>query len=116
MSKEKFTRGPWEVSGKTYEGDGTAGYGVSSVNYKSFIAFCSAWFDRGEPESHLEIDKANADLIAMAPEMYQALVEVKDFLEHMHEMPPEWTITESTVKHQLIDKLLAEARGDHEKT
>jgi len=115
MSDEKFTKGPWEVSGKTYEGDGTAGYGVSSVNYKSFIAFCSAWFDRGEPEKHLEIDKANAYLIAMSPEMYEELErDLNDQLKAQKaiegKLVDEWL--NSGIKRK--QKILAKARGEHD--
>jgi len=61
MTKRKWTPGPWEADGEFVDGaDGSAIY--TALGY-----------DPDNVPLHDEIQKANASLIAAAPDLYEAL-------------------------------------------
>ena len=93
MSEEKFTRGPWSLlfNDKTKVVLEQQGVAV-------FVADTYAGFTKSEEEQ-----KANAALIAAAPEMYEGLKEIRDVMEKDGRFC-------RTV--EAIDKLLMKARGE----
>lgn len=58
----KATKGPWVEHGETWEGDSTAGYGLTLPD--KGCVFVSRWTDRGTPDKLLPIDEADGRLIA----------------------------------------------------
>ena len=92
----KFTKGSWLC-------DSTIVY----VNDGPMIADC----DHGTIEA-LEQEKANAQLISVAPDMYHALSEVENaIIKCRNEI--ELADTIASMSHD-INLLLTKARGDHE--
>ena len=108
MMSEKFTQGEWFVDGECFEGDATAGYGVSCEG--RFIAFVSSWDDRGEPSKPQPQDLINAHLIAAAPEMYRMLEGFAEVIALNGELA-----TFDGDDMEGILSLLAKARGEHAK-
>lgn len=93
MSETKFTPGPWSLlfNDKTKVVLEQQGVAV-------FVADTYAGFTKSEEEQ-----KANAALIAAAPEMYEGLKEIRDVMEKDGRFG-------RTV--EAIDKLLKKARGE----
>jgi len=89
---KEFTPGPWKV--QRYDNGNS--YAISPVGSAKVIAkLQSKTFD----------NKANAHLIAAAPEMYEALKEIYQLLEK-HE--PHWYLRKH---YNLVAKALAKAEG-----
>lgn len=64
-----------------------------------------------EDESRVSAEaKANANLIAAAPELLEALTRVRDWLSSF-EMPPTSTLAEKQEHLAIIDKAIAKAEG-----
>ncbi len=96
MSKVKFTNGEWEVV------DGTlVGEQVLFVHVKGKGVVCRLTRQVGTHIPLSDEDKANAHLIAAAPEMYYLLEKIAVSMECFHGVD-----TESTFN------LLAKARGE----
>ena len=93
MIEPKFTPGPWSIlfNDKTKVVLEQQGVAV-------FVADTYAGFTKSEEEQ-----KANAALIAAAPEMYEGLKEIRDVMEKDRRFC-------RTV--EAIDKLLMKARGE----
>lgn len=93
MNEPKFTPGPWSLlfNDKTKVVLEQQGVAV-------FVADTYACFTKSEEEQ-----KANAALIAAAPEMYEGLKEIRDVMEKDGRFC-------RTV--EAIDKLLKKARGE----
>lgn len=93
MNEPKFTPGPWSIlfNDKTKVVLEQQGVAV-------FVADTYAGFTKSEEEQ-----KANAALIAAAPEMYEGLKEIRDVMEKDGRFC-------RTV--EAIDKLLMKARGE----
>ena len=93
MSEAKFTPGPWSVfDAREVPKQGHDYYILDDrENYVAAVAI-----------DHLDIEEANANLIAAAPKMYETL-------EHI------LLYTEVAFLHDEIEKLLAEARGEEAK-
>jgi hypothetical protein len=89
MSKPKFTKGKWEISGKTF---------VYALNEKGVNQFSLLVDGFGKNGAEIEELSANAHLIAAAPEMYKFLDDLAN--GRGIDYP--------------IEKLLAKARGEHE--
>ena len=70
MSEPKFTKGPWEA---TYDSQLQALIEIYNTEDRIMVATLP---DRGTVEAMPEIE-ANANLIAAAPDMYEALEEVR---------------------------------------
>ena len=66
MSETKFTKGPWKA---TYDSQLQAAIEIYNTEDRVMVAVLP---DRGTIESMSEIE-ANANLIAAAPDMYEAL-------------------------------------------
>lgn len=99
MSEAKFTKGPWKA---TYDSQLQALIEI----YNTEDRIIAVLPDRGTVEAMPEIE-ANANLIAAAPDMYEALEEV-------------WRILDSTMplsrdnRADRIKRVLLKARGEEE--
>ena len=103
MSEAKFTKGPWvanfssknliEVTLET----GMCG-GWRGTEYMCTTVFCGDGYDK------VEVAKANANLIAAAPEMYRKLEHVAEFFDNL---------CEDDAANE-IKALLAKSRGEHD--
>ena len=95
---EKFTKGPWKA---TYDSQLQAAIEIYNTEDRVMVAVLP---DRGTVEAMPEIE-ANANLIAAAPDMYEALEEV-------------WRILDSTMplsrdnRADRIKRILCKARGE----
>ena len=100
MSETKFTKGPWKA---TYDSQLQAAIEIYNTEDRVMVAVLP---DRGTIEAMSEIE-ANANLIAAAPDMYEALEEV-------------WRILDSTMplsrdnRADRIKRILCKARGEGE--
>ena len=100
MSETKFTKGPWKA---TYDSQLRAAIEIYNTEDRILVAVLP---DRGTIEAMSEIE-ANANLIAAAPDMYEALEEV-------------WRIVESNMslsrdnRADRIKRILCKARGVEE--
>ncbi len=117
--KEKFTGGEWQID-KEYSTIMVINARMPLSNAEIEVCEIDCNCDVNESSdvylSPTNEQLANAYLLKSAPKMYRMLNEVNELLEAMHEMSPSWTICESQVKHNLIKKLLAEARGESKDT
>ena len=97
---EKFTKGPWKA---TYDSQLQTAIEIYNTEDRVMVAVLP---DRGTIEAMSEIE-ANANLIAAAPDMYEALEEV-------------WRILDSTMplsrdnRADRIKRILWKARGETE--
>lgn len=100
MCEAKFTKGNWTLHrvdhDMTVKGEVHV---VASDGYPS--AFIPSWND--DNETALEA-MANAHLIAVAPEMYEELQEISNWMNSQFGMG-DW--------HKDIEKLLSKARGEN---
>lgn len=97
----KHTKGPWKWAYlKTYGGRLIGLYGVNIIEYAEHEGMWFATYDD-------EINQANANLIAAAPELYEALETVINDVE-----PTEFALS-SRVRN-MIDTALKKARGETE--
>ena len=102
MKEEKFTKGDWKadqikVNGEPVEGAWcvtASGFSLASVRSGPTFGVID------------EIQKANAHLIAAAPEMYETLKTLADYLSCMDGKQYEIELEEK------INSLLARARGE----
>ena len=98
MSEAKFTKGPWTAK---YDPQLRALIQIYNTEDRVMVAVLP---DRGTVEAMPEIE-ANANLIAAAPDMYEALEEV-------------WRILDSTMplsrdnRADRIKRILCKARGE----
>lgn len=108
MSKTKFTPGPWFVDADfyVYGGDGRKNQGeyFDGVEFPLVCDVESDSRDRTE-------NKANAALIAAAPEMYGILEYYLDLIQRANDGD---TISEQKIFEQSadIEKVLKKARGE----
>jgi hypothetical protein len=97
MSEVKFTKNNWEIA----EG----GVFVYALNESGVNAFSLLLEGNAKKGADLEELKANAHLIAAAPEMYEMLEDAAHALSH--------ELTENNKAHiEAIRQLLAKARGE----
>jgi hypothetical protein len=75
--KEKFTPGPWVVGESADNGIACVDTGYDYENI-SPIEICECWGEEDD-KATTEISRANAALIASAPDMYAALEELLEF-------------------------------------
>ena len=73
MSKEKFTPGPWEIEEREANIRDMRLYGFSILTKEHRICMCQTDDDRNIPQM-----KANANLIAAAPDMYRFIKQLYD--------------------------------------
>ena len=92
MGEAKFTKGEWVSHDKRPYCNGFSIFAGSQ-----YVAFV------GDSDNVTECE-TNANLIAAAPEMYEELQEVSNWLNSRFGMG-DW--------HKDIEKLLAKARGEH---
>ena len=98
MSEPKFTPGPWHV-GRGHE---------LSTGMKGWEYYPVCWSKDDENVCDIVYNKADADLIAAAPEMYELLSEILEFeprginLNFFDRINPK------------IDAVLRKARGESE--
>ena len=103
----KYTEGPWIVTGESWEGDGTAGVLVETESGQC-IAFCTSWTDRGVPDKAQPADYENAKLISAAPELLEALEKL------VSACAQEWIMDEFEVfeaPYAIAVAAIAKARG-----
>lgn len=98
MNEFKGTPGPWEVEDNGYFYDinavrGTVGNVCSSIS----------WFDNGEHRGHVAM--ANAQLVASAPELLEALTTTLDEIGH-------WLSQQKPGLKEKIDSAVAKALGE----
>ena len=111
MSETKFTKGPWKA---TYDSQLQALIEIYNTEDRVMVAVLP---DRGTIEAMPEIE-ANADLIAAAPDMYEALnaaeKELQRTCEQCKAMGHAWFCDDSCTLSviQQIDRALKKARGD----
>ena len=94
-SKEKFTPGPWDVYDTRERAEYAYDYYITAGQY--FVAAVSA--------DSLNIQEANAALIAAAPEMYEMLDQFRRYIA-------EGPLGTRGEMYRRIDALLAKARGE----
>ena len=107
--REKFTKGPWKA---TYDSQLQAAIEIYNTEDRIRVALLP---DRGTVEAMSEIE-ANANLIAAAPDMYEALeayvrLERDDILASLS---PQELYNEYVECKQKIHKALRKARGETE--
>lgn len=108
MSEEKFTKGPWFVDADfyVYGGDGRKNQGkyFDGVEFPLVCGVESDSRDRTE-------NKANAALIAAAPEMYDLLEHYLDLIQKANDGD---AVSEQKIFEQSadIEKVLKKARGE----
>lgn len=101
MSETKFTPGPW-VNPDDDVIDITTEHRIKTRK----VCICRVDSDFFHDDFHLE-QKANANLIASAPELYRVLELAKYHIEGVQvEKPEDLSITDE------IDMILAKARGE----
>ena len=98
--REKFTKGPWKA---TYDSQLQALIEIYNTEDRTMVATLP---DRGTVEAMPEIE-ANANLIAAAPDMYEALEEV------CHDCIGK-EATDILCEGCHVDKALRKARGEEE--
>lgn len=81
MSNTKHTPGPWSVDGHNL----TAVIGVEikqgiTQEWTTYKHICDCNYGHAVPEAHFEENRANAKLIAAAPEMYRLLKEISQLV------------------------------------
>jgi len=105
MSETKFTRGDWSLSVDEFF-DGCI---LISTQRAGMVEICeieSAYLDANK-DNQFEVEQlANANLIAAAPEMYEALELINETIDQVGLVRFKSAIN--------IEKLLAKARGEHE--
>lgn len=69
----KHTPGPWEIDGHNLT---AVIHNEGSVTWPQWKHVCNCDYGYADPEKHFEENKANAHLIAAAPEMLEALESV----------------------------------------
>lgn len=117
MSETKFTPGPWEVNPKLYTGQdgGKHGYFEIAANRGMFWIARVLGFSAGED---IEQFKANARLIAAAPDMYEALKKLKSeaigFLEYADQATHGVT-NMRVLQHYIDNAITALAKADGHK-
>lgn len=94
MSKEKFTQGEWKVMNQT-----------GRLDYSYMVYTGDECARTSEVES-----KANADLIAAAPDMYSKLKDLSKLMAMLDPYTPD--LMELDCVTSEIDELLAKARGE----
>lgn len=90
MSKAKFSQGPWEIDDR--------GYGFA-------IEPSVCWIGENSSTTPEQL-KANANLIAAAPEMYAELARIADVLEDPEDC--------GVISLDSINVILRKARGESE--
>lgn len=107
MSETKFTPGPWEVTDAF--GPNPDGSGVSEPEKGVLVCSGTGYFGR-------EGLKANLNLIAAAPEMYEELQECASLLaflvRHLEGRMGEGALTDMHLKAESAFEVLAKARGE----
>ena len=100
MSKEKFTDGEWYALGELV---------IADLGRKMIKPL-------GSLSGHIspEEDRANAHLIAAAPDMYREIQSDIDGLKEAMEEYPKWSSHYNILESELNrkDELLAKARGE----
>lgn len=77
----KGTKGEWNVDG--YDTVSV----IAKVNEVGWMHVCKCDYGYASPLEHLELNKANAHLIAAAPELLQACIDVENTLRTMTNNP-----------------------------
>ena len=105
MSEANFTKGEWFIEKEANWNDDCWAISVKR-DYDDSIHHCFAEvvYKMEHEDRNVELE-ANAHLIAAAPEMYEELQEVSNWLNTQLGMG-EW--------HKDIEKLLAKARGEQD--
>jgi len=116
-TETKFTQGPWEATFTDCLG-GPAGY--CRIRPKSGEMF--GYFTSGEIATMYMMDEAeqqaNSHLVAAAPELYEALIVARDYVQAELEMrirslaghPQKWEMEERDLA--LINAALTKVRGE----
>lgn len=102
MSEAKHTPGPWRS-----ELDADGDHGIFYAT--DLIAVTDGWGDSSTSDRSLDEDKANAHLIAAAPELLDALHQARLQIDYLHEKF-RITGTGNTVLTR-IDEAIAKAEG-----
>jgi hypothetical protein len=86
----KHTSGPWEVDGfdttSVIKNEG-------SEIWPQWKHICRCDYGYADPEKHLEGNKANAKLIAAAPELLEALINMRKAFDKSNEKYADWVAT-----------------------
>ena len=112
MSEAKFTKGPWKA---TYDSQLQALIEIYNTEDRILVAVLP---DRGTVEAMPEIE-ANANLIAAAPDMYEALEQMEPLINnstgivgyYMNGNIAKWNDFDVT---RIIGNALRKARGEKE--
>ena len=112
MSEAKFTPGPWKA---TYDSQLQAAIEIYNTEDRIMVAVLP---DRGTVEAMSEIE-ANANLIAAAPDMYEALEQMEPLINnstgivgyYMNGNIAKWNDFDVT---RIIGNALRKARGEKE--
>ena len=112
MSEAKFTPGPWKA---TYDSQLQAAIEIYNTEDRIMVAVLP---DRGTVEAMSEIE-ANANLIAAAPDMYEALEQMEPLINnstgivgyYMNGNVAKWNDFDVT---RIIGNALRKARGEKE--
>jgi hypothetical protein len=85
MNNLKHTPGSWHVDGHNLTAV------ISKINEHHYKHICTCDYGYSHPEEHFELNKANAKLIAAAPELLEAC---QLMLKAIDAAPAEWIMTE----------------------
>lgn len=108
----KLTKGPWTLGTEELAGDGLKVFGASGIN----VGWTSAVRSRGgvviDPHCRIEAEeaKANAALIAAAPELYEALERLSAYLDIPED--ENFAEIEESIEFKAARAALAKARGE----
>lgn len=105
MSDTKYTPGPWVINKRVKTSINANGKHIAMVN----------WFRCGGHDDVFDEEHyANANLIAAAPELLDALIEAKKNLSSWGEYAPDYFKEKWNLKGDIgkIDRVIALARGE----
>jgi hypothetical protein len=120
--KTEFTKGPWSIDYDTRPAEVCTIYGVSNAPDNQGFLYVRGQL--GDWSADENTNRANANLIAAAPDLYAELVKAKadmvsmanNAVEKLRALAPEYTWdsgeTVAEMYTRSIDAVLAKARGE----
>ena len=108
MMEAKHTPGPWIVDDWQYSVPGRE-HVPTIVNGRDAVAeACPLWHEVGEDREPER--KANAALIAAAPDLVEALESVRSNMQAISETNRKWTVNDQRV-YEIVETAIVKAQG-----